>query len=121
MINLNFSSTSKKSVQNLYYKNSFPSFFSSEIEKINSTQITEWKGKHFSMENEMRNKMTEAKKVFDAKIDFLNKKVQTQQVQIAQLGRATGKRTTNVKETVKEREKDNNNSSPNNSDSPNTN
>lgn len=121
VINLNFSSTSKKSVQNLYYKNSFPSFFSSEIEKINSTQITEWKGKHFSMENEMRNKMTEAKKVFDAKIDFLNKKVQTQQVQIAQLGRATGKRTTNVKETVKEREKDNNNSSPNNSDSPNTN
>jgi hypothetical protein len=72
------------------------------------------------MENEMRNKMTEQKKVFDTKLDVLNKRVQTQQVQIAQLSK-TGKRTTNAKESVKEREKDNNNSSPNNSDSPNTN
>lgn len=66
----------------------------------------------------MRIKMTDQKKVFDAKLDFLNKKVQTQQVQIAQLSK-TGKRTS-AKESVKEREKDNN-SSPNNSDSPNTN
>lgn len=68
----------------------------------------------------MRNKMTDQKKVYDAKLDFLNKKVQTQQVQIAQLSKGN-KRTANAKESVKEREKDIVNSSPNNSDSPNTN
>lgn len=69
----------------------------------------------------MRNKMTDQKKVFDTKIDFLNKKVQTQQVQIAQLSKSGNKRAASMKEIVKEREKDNNNSSPNNSDSPITN
>lgn len=69
----------------------------------------------------MRNKMTDQKKLSDMKLDTLNKKIQNQQVQIAQLSKS-GKRTTaSVKEIVKEREKDNNNSSPNNSDSPNTN
>lgn len=73
------------------------------------------------METEMRNKMNDQKKIYDAKIDVLNKKVQTQQVQIAQLSKSS-KRTTNVKESIKEQEKDNvNSSSPNNSDSPNTN
>lgn len=66
----------------------------------------------------MRNKMTDQKKVFDTKIDVLSKKVQNQQVQIAQLSKS---KRTSAKESVKEREKDNNNSSPNNSDSPNTN
>lgn len=69
----------------------------------------------------MRTKMTDQKKLYDIKFDTLNKKCQTQQVQIAQLSKS-GKRTAaSVKEIVKEREKDNNNSSPNNSDSPNTN
>jgi hypothetical protein len=58
--------------------------------------------------------MTDQKKVFEAKIDILNKKCQTQQVQIAQLSKSS-KRST--KESVKEREKDN--SSGN--DSPSTN
>lgn len=66
--------------------------------------------------------MTDQKKLYDIKIDTLNKKVQTQQVQIAQLSKSGGKRAmASIKETVKEREKDNNNSSPNNSDSPITN
>jgi hypothetical protein len=69
----------------------------------------------------MRNKMSEQKKLSDMKLDTLNKKIQNQQVQIAQLSKS-GKRTNaSAKEAVKEREKDNNNSSPNNSDSPNTN
>ena len=64
--------------------------------------------------------MTDQKKVFEAKIDILNKKIQTQQVQIAQLSKGKRMANASVKESVKEREK-NNNSSPNNSDSPNTN
>ncbi|KAG5681962.1 hypothetical protein PVAND_011362 [Polypedilum vanderplanki] len=77
-------------------------------------EITEWKGKHFTIETEMRNKMTEQKKLYETKIDILNKKIQTQQVQIAQLSKTT-KRST--KESVKEREKDNSSGT----DSPNAN
>lgn len=77
-------------------------------------EITEWKGKHFAIETEMRTKMTDQKKVFETKVDILNKKIQHQQVQIATLSKST-KRTT--KESVKEREKD----SGSGTDSPNTN
>lgn len=78
-------------------------------------EITEWKGKHFTIETEMRNKMTEQKKLYDTKIDILNKKVQMQQVQIAQLSKTTKR---SAKESAKEREKDNSGSG---TDSPNTN
>jgi outer membrane murein-binding lipoprotein Lpp len=59
--------------------------------------------------------MTDQKKLFDTKVDILSKKVQTQQVQIAQLSKNT-KRIT--KESgAKEREKDNSSGT----DSPNVN
>lgn len=59
--------------------------------------------------------MTDQKKVFDAKLDFLNKKVQAQQLSLAQLSKSTKR---SAKESVKEREKDNSGSG---TDSPNTN
>jgi chromosome segregation ATPase len=77
-------------------------------------EITEWKGKHFAIETEMRTRMTDQKKVFETKCDIMNKKIQHQQVQIATLSKST-KRST--KESVKEREKDNSSGT----DSPNTN
>lgn len=96
-------------------------FFKQQILFLIYIQITEWKSKHFTIETEMRTKMTDQKKLYDIKIDTLNKKVQTQQVQIAQLSKSNKRIPASVKESVKERDKDNNNSSPNNSDSPNTN
>lgn len=62
----------------------------------------------------MRNKMTDQKKTFETKIDILSKKIQTQQVQIAQLSKSNKR---SAKESVKEREKDNSSGT----DSPNTN
>lgn len=58
--------------------------------------------------------MTDQKKVYDAKVDILSKKIQNQQVQIAQLSKSTKR---SAKESVKEREKDNSSGT----DSPNTN
>lgn len=61
----------------------------------------------------MRNKMKEQERVFDAKLDVLNKKVQMQLKEIAQLTKSQ-KRTERIerKENAKiQIEKDNNNSS----------
>lgn len=65
----------------------------------------------------MRNKMKDHDRVFDAKIDVLNKKVQGQQKEIAQLSK--GQKRSTVKELMKEKEKDNTSSSG--TDSPITN
>lgn len=69
----------------------------------------------------MRNKMKDQERVFDAKLDVLNKKVQMQLKEIAQLSK-TQKRNERIerKENAKNQiEKDNNNSSG--TESPNTN
>jgi adenine-specific DNA methylase len=66
------------------------------------------------VETEMRNRMNDQKKMYEVKIDILNKRIQTQQVQISQLSKTT-KRST--KESAKEREKDNSSGT----DSPNVN
>lgn len=69
----------------------------------------------------MRNKMKDQERVFDAKLDVLNKKVQNQLKEIAQLAKSQ-KRNERIerKENAKIKiEKDNNNSSG--TESPNTN
>jgi hypothetical protein len=53
----------------------------------------------------MRNKMTDQKKEFEAKFDMLNKKIQTQLVQIAQLSKSKPSKRL-AKESIKEREKE---------------
>lgn len=77
-------------------------------------QITEWKGKHFTLENEVRNKLRDQEKIFDTKLEVLNKKVQTQMKEIAALSKSHKR----VKESKIEKEITTTNSSDN--DSPNT-
>lgn len=55
--------------------------------------MTELKSKNFTSENEMRNKMKEAEKFYEAKIDVLNKKVSNLLKEVAQLSKTTKKGT----------------------------
>lgn len=71
----------------------------------------------------MRNRMKDQERVFGAKIDVLNKKVQLQLKEIAQLSKSQ-KRNERIerKENAKiQIEKDNNNRNSSGTDSPNTN
>lgn len=52
-------------------------------------QITELKAKHFTMENELRNKMKAMEKEHETKIDTLNKKIQNQLKEIATLSKSS--------------------------------
>jgi len=80
-------------------------------------EITEWKSKHFTIELEMRNKMKDQEKIYETKLDVLNRKVQMQLKEIAQLSKLQ-KRNERIanKESTKV-EKDNSSGT----DSPNTN
>ncbi|CRK92746.1 CLUMA_CG006234, isoform A [Clunio marinus] len=83
-------------------------------------EITDWKGKHFTIETEMRNKMKDQERLYETKLEVLNKKVQNQLREIAQLSKSQKRiERTMVTESGKI-EKQNNNSSSGN-DSPNTN
>lgn len=53
--------------------------------------MTELKSKNFTSENEMRNKMKETEKFYEAKIDVLNKKVSGLLKEVAQLSKNTKK------------------------------
>lgn len=53
--------------------------------------MTELKSKNFTSENEMRNKMKEAEKFYEAKIDVLNKKVSSLLKEVAGLSKNTKK------------------------------
>lgn len=53
--------------------------------------ITELKGKNFASENEMRNKMRDTERVYDSKIEVLNKKVASLLKEVAQLSKGTKK------------------------------
>lgn len=55
--------------------------------------MTELKSKNFTSENEMRNKMKETEKFYEAKIDVLNKKVSGLLKEVAQLSKTTKKGT----------------------------
>lgn len=53
--------------------------------------MTELKSKNFTSENEMRNKMKETEKFYEAKIDVLNKKLSSLLKEVAQLSKNTKK------------------------------
>lgn len=53
--------------------------------------ITELKSKNFTSENEMRNKMRDTEKFYEAKVDVLNKKVANLLKEVAQLSKGTKK------------------------------
>lgn len=53
--------------------------------------MTELKSKNFTSENEMRNKMKETERFYEAKIDVLNKKVSGLLKEVAQLSKTTKK------------------------------
>lgn len=53
--------------------------------------MTELKGKNYTSENELRNKMKEMEKFYEAKIDVLNKKVSSLLKEVAQLSKNTKK------------------------------
>lgn len=53
--------------------------------------ITELKSKNFTSENELRQKMKDAEKYYDTKIDVLNKKVTTLLKEVAQLSKGQKK------------------------------
>lgn len=53
--------------------------------------ITELKGKNFANENEMRNKMRDVERVYEAKIDVLNKKLSNLLKEVAQLSKSAKK------------------------------
>lgn len=53
--------------------------------------MTELKSKNFTSENEMRNKMKETERFYEAKIDVLNKKVSGLLKEVAQLSKNTKK------------------------------
>ncbi|CAO1406737.1 unnamed protein product [Diamesa serratosioi] len=67
-------------------------------------EITELKANHFTTENEMRNKLKEIERLNDIKIEILNKKMQLQLKEIAQLSKST-KRIA-VKDSIIAKEKD---------------
>lgn len=67
--------------QNKFLKSIFQSF-------PNLSQITEWKGKHFTIENDMRLRMKDQERVYEAKLEVLNKKIQGQLKEIAQLSKS---------------------------------
>lgn len=88
--------------------------------------MTELKSKNFTSENEMRNKMKEAEKFYEAKIDVLNKKVSSLLKEVAQLSKNTKKgsavslTTNNAVAAVKENS-GSGSASGSGTDSPNTN
>lgn len=86
---------------------------------------TELKSKNFTSENEMRNKMKETERFYEAKIDVLNKKVSGLLKEVAQLSKNTKKNmvtassgTNNTVASVKE---NGGSASGSGTDSPNTN
>lgn len=87
--------------------------------------ITELKGKNFASENEMRNKMRDVERVYEAKIDVLNKKLSNLLKEVAQLSKSTKKGANNAaaKESVQAAKESNGSGSASGSgtDSPNTN
>lgn len=85
--------------------------------------ITELKGKNFDSENEMRNKMRDLERVYEAKIDVLNKKVSGLLKEVAQLSKNSkkgGGAMKGIAEAVKE-SNGSGSASGSGTDSPNTN
>lgn len=54
-------------------------------------QITELKAKHFTIENELRNKMKNTQKEHETKVDQLNQRIQSLLKEVATLSKSTKK------------------------------
>lgn len=93
--------------------------------------ITELKAKNFTTENELRTKMKDTERLFDTKIDILNKKIATLLKEVAVLTRSNKKSGGNNKNSNKQlliiqdndnsSQKDSKDSGGSGTDSPNTN
>lgn len=95
-------------------------------------EITELKGKHFTLENELRTKMKDMERLYEMKLELLNKKVANQLKEIASLSKTNKQQRNNAKvepeserkttTNDKESEKENNKSqSPKSQESPDSN
>jgi len=86
-------------------------------------EITELKGKHFTLETELRTKMKDQERLYEMKLELLNKKVAGQLKEIATLSKSNKRntRTEDIKKEDKESEKENKSQSPKSQESPDTN